>query len=306
VAWVALSCACSFDDDARFVPRPRAAYFLCDDGSTTGLAILDATGRRTFLPVADFDLHVAEKNTTLWTVTDGKITRKGLDDGASGETPFNAFVPLGFCAGRDRHVVWGEKKLAFVENKTKNPRIAVLDIDFTPHSALYNNQKFYLTADSLLAVYHETAFAPLLRLPLAFQAEHADFDELYNFVAMGRGTDGQYYSLKISATGNVPLSANSVSGWKRLWHSRIWKTRYGNEAVLKTAGIRTDGAVLPDVGLRVSDMFFDFRHARGYYHTGDSLKVYAFSPDLRTFEYVYGVAWPEKILKARFDASSGR
>jgi hypothetical protein len=298
--------ACAFDDDAKFVPRHRAAYFLTASGQETNLVRLDETGTATSEPATDFDLHVTEKNTTLWALHENKIRWRGLDSGKSGELDFTPFAPKGICTGTERHVVWGEKRLCFIQNRTKNPHTVVIEVDFPPRMALYNNQKFYFVADTFIAVWHETAFSEILRVPTAFRPEHADFDELFNLLTIGPADDGQHYATKISATANVPLFRDAPSAMRTLWHSRIWKTGYGGEAVLKTAGMRTDGAAVPDVGHAANDVFFDFRHSRGYYPSKDSLRIYEFSPDFFSRKLLFATAWQAPILKARFDAVSGK
>ncbi len=310
MGWLGVGLAlasCAFDDDARFVPRPRAAYFLtAGETGTTTLVRCDEKGTPTFESAVDFDLDVTEKSSILWILHRDKILWRDLDSEKSGERDFTAFEAKGICTGKAWHVVWGEKKLCFIQNRSSNPKIAVVEADFTPRMALYNNEKFYFVGDSLITVWHETAFAEILRLATRFRPEHADFDELYNLLVIGPGGDGRYYSTKISATANVALYSNAPSNMRTLWYSRIWKSRYGGEAVLQTAGIGVDGGAVPDVGRPVDEIFFDFRHARGYYRSSDSLWAYEFSPDFATRKLLYGTAWTGKVLKARFDTSSGK
>ncbi|MDW8332578.1 MAG: hypothetical protein RMM53_00010 [Bacteroidia bacterium] len=302
-----LLAGCAFDDDERFVPRPRAVYFLCsDDEGNRTVVKLNETWQKTSEPATDFDVYKTEKSAVVWTVFGNRIRGRESATGKTEEFTFDAFTPTGLCVGKDWHVVWGDKKLCFFQSRAKNRKTVVVATDFTPRIALYNNRKFYFAADSVVAVYHETAFAPLLKHKISFRAEHADFDEMFNFVVIGRGMDGRYYSTKIGAASDVALDAGVPSAVRIVWHSRIWKSQFGSEAVLKTAGISVAGGVFPDIGRNVENLFFDFRFSRGYYRSSDSLWIYDFSPDLSSQKMVFADRWTQKIIKARFEETPTR
>ncbi len=302
MATAMLFTSCSLDDDTRYTPETKAAYFLVP--TTAGRQVVEWRTDGTLTPNWESSFGITPASLTDLQGLDGmlylgdadgkRILEINLEDGGVKERFFTGdLTPYRFAVGRDYILVCDsvQRKLGFM--RRRNGKQFVLEVPRHPSLVTYQNLKFYVVMDGhWLSIWNEKAAAEMEAYDFAHPIVEMQVDAFGGVQVISQDSTGRYGStmdinstLMLRKEGFLPSSQERYTPWIRQLYEQEWLTN----VTLRDGAL--DITAFPD---SCASFEMDFFESRTFLFSGDSLRV----RNLRTGELSPSAAFDGLPLKA--------
>jgi hypothetical protein len=281
VAMSLLFCSCSLDDDTRYTPETKAAYFLVPttagrqvvEWRTDGTLTTDWQSQFDISQTGLGDMQFTGEHLYLSDKEGKRIIQINLEDGGVKERFFTGdLVPNHFAVGQDFILVCDSAASKLGYMRIRNGKQTVLEAPRHPSLVIYQNLKFYIVMDShWLSIWNEKAATEMVAYEFAHPIVELQLDAFSGVHAVSVDSAGRYgtsfdnnSTLILSKEAPIPTSQERYTPWIRQLYEQEWLTNVN----LRDGAL--DLIAFPD---SCASFEMDFFESRTFLFSGDSLRV---------------------------------
>ncbi|MCI4669790.1 MAG: hypothetical protein MRZ79_16770 [Bacteroidia bacterium] len=266
--------SCTLDDDQRFVPETKGAYFLLN--GLEGKSILGITEGNLSRDIATAwgiseELHDMSGNENiLWLLAgENSLYEVNLEDFSSVSFQLEGIKPTYISSGEDYLLISDTSNLQLGFFHKKDKELTLVPTSRKPAKALYRSAKFFIPMDSIyLNTYHETGIAFLAETQMLYPIIDLESDNRTSILVMMKEKD-RWYRASVDWNNSQVLGLTNETAIRIIRATPYFRSAYEKEW-LRNVEVDTTRRLF--LTKDIAQMEVDFFESDVYFVSEDTLE----------------------------------